>query len=298
MELEDVTLFVEILREGSISDAARRLNISQPTASRRIRRLEADLGQELLTRSGRSVTPTRAGLSLLRFAEGTLAEERRLRDTLHAPSPLQGILQIAASTAPGESFVPGLLAAFAGRHEGLSAQLSIMDSQAAERCVADGTCDVGFTGHPPARGLLSVQEIGRDELVLAVPRSHPAFAESEISLEDLLRQNFVERPPGSGTRRTIEERLASAGIPYAARRIALTVNSVQAVLAAVRSGIGIGFVSHLALHGEPPGGLRGLRIRGLRIERPLYLVWDAHRSAAAEAFVAFVQSARAEHADD
>ncbi|MDA8345664.1 MAG: LysR family transcriptional regulator [Thermaerobacter sp.] len=297
MDLGDVALFVETLRAGSISDAARRLSLTQPTASRRIRRLELDLGQELLSRSGRSVTPTRAGLSLLQFAEATLAHERQLREMLQSPHSLHGSLHIAASTAPGESFVPGLLAAFAGHHDGLSAQLAIMDSQAVERCVADGTCDVGFTGHPPARGLLSAQEIGRDELVLAVPRSHPAFAEAEVSPEDLLRQTFVERSPGSGTRRTIEERLSSTGLHYAERRIALTVNSAQAVLAAVRSGIGVGFVSRLVLRGEPKDEVRGLRIRGLRIERPLYVVWDAHPSAAAEAFVAFVRSARAVRAD-
>lgn len=68
------------MRAGSISDAARRLMLTQPTASRRIRRLETDLGQEFLSRSGRSVTPTRAGLSLLQFAESALAGERSLRE--------------------------------------------------------------------------------------------------------------------------------------------------------------------------------------------------------------------------
>ncbi len=289
MELSDVALFLEILRAGSISLAARRQSLTQPTASRRIRRLESDLGHTLLSRSGRSVTPTRAGLTLLQFAERTLADERRLREQLAADRALGGTLHIAASTAPGESFVPGLLAAFAQRHEGLTSQLYVMDSQAVERCVADGTCVAGFTGQAPGPGLLSAEVIGRDELLLAVPRGHPLFDRPLVSPEELLRETFVERAEGSGSRRTVEERMAAAGVDYARRRIALTVNSAQGVLAAVRAGMGVGFVSRLALGGAPREELRGLRVQGVPIERPLYLLWDYHASEAAGAFVAFAR---------
>lgn len=289
MELSDVALFVEILRTGSISLAARRLSLTQPTASRRIRRLESDLGHILLSRGGRSVTPTRAGLSLLQFAERTLADERRLREQLTADRALAGTLHIAASTAPGESFVPGLLAAFAQRREGLTSQLYVMDSQAVERCVADGTCDAGFTGQAPGPGLLSAEVIGRDELVLAVPRGHPLFDRPSVSPAELLAETFVERTEGSGSRRTVEERMAAAGVNYARRRVALTVKSTQGVLAVVRSGMGIGFVSELALRGAPRDELRGLRVEGVPIERPLYLLWDGHGSESAAAFVAFVR---------
>ncbi len=290
MDLGDVELFVEILRAGSISDAARRLSLTQPTASRRIRRLEADLGHELLTRGGRSVAPTHAGLSLLQFAQQTLAEERHLRDRLGEARPLSGHLHIAASTAPGEHLVPGLLAEFSDLHPDLEAQLYVMDSQAVERCVEGGTCDVGFVGRRPDQGLLTAAVIGRDEVVLAVRRGHPAFDRAQISPEELLLQSFVERAPGSGTRRTVEEGLQAAGLPYAKRRITLTVNSAQGVLAAVRSGMGVGFVSHFALPGQAGRDIRGLRIAGIPIERPLYIVWNPGCSQAAGAFVAFARA--------
>lgn len=292
MDLEDVALFVEVVRAGSISDAARRLMLTQPTASRRIHRLEADLGLQLLNRSGRSVTPTRAGLSLLQFAETALAGERSLREGLQRPDALHGTLQIAASTAPGESFVPGLLVSFARQHPDLAAHLHVMDSQAVERCIEEGTCDVGFLGQRPDPALLHAQVIGHDELVLAVPRGHPAFGRAEIEPDQLMRQAFVEREPGSGSRRTVEERLTAAGLPYASRHIALTVSSAQAQLAAVRSGTGVGFVSRLALS-LPHDDLRGVRVAGARIERPLYILWHPRRCPAAEAFVAFARKERA-----
>lgn len=133
----------------------------------------------------------------------------------------------AASTAPGESFIPGLLAAFSRRHPDLSARLHVMDSQAVERCIEDRTCDVGFLGHRPAPGLLQV--IGHDELVLAVPRGHPSFDLPEVEAFQLPRETFVERDPGSGSRRTVAERLMAAGIPYDQRCIALTASSAQAL---------------------------------------------------------------------
>lgn len=72
-----------------------------------------------------------------------------------------------------------------------------------------------------------------------------AALEAERNIRSrLLRHGTVDR---SGSRRTVEERLMAAGIPYDQRRIALTASSAQALLAAIRSGTGVGFVSRLAL---------------------------------------------------
>ncbi len=287
LDLQDLRLFTAAVRSGSLSQAAREAHCSQPTVSRRIQSVEAELGTPLLVRGSRTVSPTPAGLAFLHFAETALGAEAELRAKIQRPWLLRGDLHVAASTTPGEGFVPGLLASFAGGQPELRTLLHIMDSRAVEECVLLGHCDAGFTGHPPAPGLLRAEAVGEDELVLVVGQDHPWHDRGEMPPEVLCRQGFVERGEGSGTRRTVEEALSPVAPEFAARRIVLTVSSAQALLASVRAGVGCGFVSLASLRGAVDG-LFPLRIKGVPLRRRIFLILPPQPAAKAMAFAAFV----------
>ncbi len=289
MDLQDLRLFSAVMRGGSLSRAAREAHCSQPTVSRRIQGLESELGTPLLVRGSRTVSPTPAGLEFLHFAETALAAEADLRARIQRPWLLHGDLHVAASTTPGEGFVPGLLAEFTDGQPELRTQLHIMDSRAVEECVLLGHCDAGFTGHLPAPGLLRSEAVGTDELVLVVGDHHPYCDQPEMPLDVLCRQNFVERGEGSGTRRTVEEALAGIAPDFAHRRIMLTVSSAQALLASVRSGVGCGFVSLASLRGAAAEGLHAVRISGHPLQRSIYLILPPQPAAKALAFAALVR---------
>ena len=289
MDLQDLRLFTLAVRQGSLSRAAREAHCSQPTVSRRIQSLEAELGTQLLVRGARTLSPTPAGLEFLHFAERALEAEADLRARIRRPWLLRGDLHVAASTTPGEGFVPGLMAAFGETQPDLSARLHIMDSRAVEECVLLGNCDAGFTGHPPAPGLLRSEPVGEDELVLVVGPDHPWHDRSEMPLDVLCRQTFVERDEGSGTRRTVEEAVGRAAPEFAGRRIVLQVSSAQALLASVRADIGCGFVSRASLQATAPDGLHALRIAGLPLRRHIYLVLPQRPADRALAFAAFAR---------
>ncbi len=289
MDLEDLRLFIAAVRSGSLSQAAREAHCSQPTVTRRIQSLESELGTPLLVRGSRTVSPTPAGLEFLHFAETALEAEAELRAKIRRPWLLRGDLHVAASTAPGEGFVPGLLAGFAGGQPDLRTQLHIMDSRAVEECLLLGHCDVGFTGHPPAPGLLRAEAVGEDELVLAVGADHPWHGRGEMPPDVLCRQSFVERGEGSGTRRTVEEALQGVVPEFAERRVVLTVSSAQALLASVRAGVGCGFVSVASLRGAAADGLFALRVQGVPLRRRIFLILPPQPAAKAMAFAAFVR---------
>lgn len=289
MDLQDLRLFTAVVRSGSLSRAGREAHCSQPTVSRRIQGLESELGMPLLVRGSRTLSPTPAGLEFLHFAETALGAEAELRAKICRPWLLRGDLQVAASTTPGEGFVPGLLAAFTQGQPDLRSQLHIMDSRAVEECVLLGHCDAGFTGHPPAPGLLRSEAVGEDELVLVVGPGHPWHDRREMPLEVLCRQNFVERGAGSGTRRTVEEALSQVAPAFSERPIVLTVSSAQALLASVRTGVGCGFVSRASLQGATTDGLHPLHIAGVPLKRQIFLVLPQQPTAKALAFAAFVR---------
>ncbi len=290
MDSEDLRALVETARRGSFSLAAEALGLSQSAVSRRIGRLEQELGIPLMERLRPAATPTRHGLMVLDFAERTLREWDELRAASPA-SPLTGVLHVAASTTPGEHLVPALLAEFGHHHARVRAQMHVMNSDSVEECVRTRHCDVGFLGRPPRGGTLHSIAVAEEEIVLAVPARHPLANRGQVEPQDLTDEVFVTREPGSGTEATVRSVLAAAGAALPPHRVALEVSTPQALLSAVAAGQGIGFVSGLALADAESHGIATVRLRDLPLLRRVVLVYHPRRLApAADAFVRFVQS--------
>src|SRR6185295_17223132 len=113
MDTRQLAAFCEVVERRSFSEAAQRLGVTQPAVSQQVRALEQRLGQQLLDRSGRRVEPTEAGLRLYRGAQRMLQLEEQLLDELSEPEgPLQGTLELGASTGPASVVLPVLLCEF------------------------------------------------------------------------------------------------------------------------------------------------------------------------------------------
>src|SRR6185369_2754477 len=107
MDTRQLAAFCEVVERRSFSDAAARLGVTQPAVSQQVRELEQRLGTHQIHRSGRTVEPTEAGMRLYRGAQRMLALEEQLLEELAEPEgPLQGTLQIGASTGPAAIVLP------------------------------------------------------------------------------------------------------------------------------------------------------------------------------------------------
>ncbi len=291
MDLDHLRAFVETVRCGSFSQAAAALHLSQPSVSRRVARLEAEIGHILLERQRPVATPTRAGLELFAFAERTLAEWDRLLPSLPAEGELVGKLHIAASSTPTESVLLPLVTRFVHRHAGVQTQLHGMNSASVEECVQRGHCDVGFIGRSPRNPLLRHVSIAQDEVVLAVPATHPLATRSAVEISALAGEAFVVRETGSGTWDAVQSAISEQGVDLPPRRIVAEVPDGQTQLAAIAAGQGVGFVSLLLAERAYRRGVAVLRLQGMRILRTIQMVYDGRRlSPVAQAFVAFVQA--------
>ncbi|ANL33884.1 LysR family transcriptional regulator protein [Rhizobium phaseoli] len=116
MEIEDIRTFVEVADAGGVTPAAQRLGISKSMVSRRIARLEAELGAQLLSRTTRGIALTEEGATFRDYAARISAEIDAARETILPAGELRGRLRVAAPLSFGPTHFAPVLAQMARRH--------------------------------------------------------------------------------------------------------------------------------------------------------------------------------------
>lgn len=116
MEIEELRTFVEVADAGGVSPAARRLGVSKSIVSRRLLRLETDLGAQLLARTTRGASLTEAGTSFRDYAARVVAEIDLAKETISPEGALRGRLRIAAPLSFGPTHFAPVLAEMAQHH--------------------------------------------------------------------------------------------------------------------------------------------------------------------------------------
>ena len=127
LDIEELQTFVEVANAGGVSPAALRLGVSKSIVSRRLARLEAELGVQLLARSTRGAALTEAGATFREYAARVCAEMDVAREVILPAGPLRGRLRVAAPLSFGPTHFAPLLAEMARRHDQLSIQTSYTD---------------------------------------------------------------------------------------------------------------------------------------------------------------------------
>jgi DNA-binding transcriptional LysR family regulator len=127
MDLEDLRTFVDVADAGGVSAAGRRLGVSKSIVSRRLFRLEAELGVQLLARTTRGAALTEAGVTFREHAARVCAEIDVARDTILPAGELRGRLRIAAPLSLGPTHLAPVFAEMARRHPLLHVQASYTD---------------------------------------------------------------------------------------------------------------------------------------------------------------------------
>ncbi|MFH1487037.1 MAG: selenium metabolism-associated LysR family transcriptional regulator [Chloroflexota bacterium] len=292
MNIDYLRTFLEVVRLKSFSEAAKRLGISQPAVSFQIQRLERDLVVRLIDRSEKELTLTQAGKRFGRFAESVIEGRKRLLSDLELlREEVAGTLAIAASTIPGEYLVAPILGRFRDEHPAVAARVAVFDSGAVMEKVSQAEYDIGFCG-APAEGLpLSEFKMAADELVLVVPPQHPFAQRDSVPLTELRGEPWLFREETSGTQRSLSRLLRHEGFDLQRCSPVLVLGSTQSVVSAVEAGLGIAFVSSLAIAKSLALGLlKSVPMEGLKLKREFYCVYHEERmvSRLQREFLAFV----------
>jgi DNA-binding transcriptional LysR family regulator len=300
MELKHLSLFCLIKENQSISKAARMASLSQPTVSQHLMALERELGVALFDRSGRKMLPTHAGEIFYEYAKRilNLTEEALLALDEHLVL-VRGDLWLAGSTIPGQYILPGIVGVFHDRYPEVKPHVLIGDSAWVIDRVCAHEVELGFVGARLERPGLSFYPFAKDELILVAPPDHALSRKRTISVNDVLSLPLLSRERGSGTRTMWESLLKQAGVPLRGLNIVAEMGSTEAVIRAVKAGLGVGIVSLRAAEEDLKHGTTvRINLDGPRLERTFYMVHYQVRalSPAARSFEAFVREAFVAHA--
>jgi len=294
VELPHLATFAAVAERSGFTAAAAELGITQAAVSQRIAALENELRVSLFDRRAGRIALTEAGERLYRYARSILDLHGRARAEVGGfRATVSGDLPLAASSVPGECFLPALLSAFREKYPGVHVQATVSDSEAVIHEVVKGRAALGLVGQEADKPSLESRPIGGDRLVLVVAPGHRFAARKRIPLKALAGESLIIREPGSGSRCALEKGLERSGTSLAGLNVTLELGSNAAIKDAVKRGLGIAFLSRLAVQRELEAGeLRALAVGGLSLGRRFYLVYHRRRplSPAASVFLQFLAS--------
>lgn len=201
--------FATLCDVGHFTQAAA-LNMTQPGVSQHVKKLEAQVGQALLSRDGKSFSLTPAGDAVLAIARRRRAEESALLGELQHDDPDWGQVSVACSGSLALLLYPRFMDLMADAPE-LSITLEAMPQARVLEGVVAGGFDLGIVDHSPTHPRLESESVGQDELCLLLPpdRAPPgSFAELDAlgfiahpdgfaHADELLGANFPDEHPGA-----------------------------------------------------------------------------------------------------
>ena len=282
-DLQDIyrlLAFVTVVQEGSLSAAVKKLHVTQPALSARLKLLEEGLGCTLLERTARGVKPTTMGKLVYGIAFDILKRMEQLHSTVRNHVELQeGFVHLAGGATAVAGIFPDLISEFRKKYPKIQFTLLEMTSAAIIEALHDGLIDIGLTTSDPFTssdenrldGLKVHLEIPDFFEIIANPE-HP-LAIMAKSLEEqnkcllpmhLNRQPMITLESGSVIADLIEYELKRLGIRY---RSIMTLRSTQNMIKMVKKNVGLSIVSHHALKDEK--GVQVLKIQNLKISRSL-----------------------------
>jgi len=226
--------FLAVLREGSLSGAARTLDLAQPTVGRHIVELEGALASPLFTRSPRGLVPTAAALELKPHAETmAAAAEALVRAASGEAGEARGTVRITASEIIGAEVLPPILTAFRESYPEVAIELVLTNRT---EDLLQREVDIAVRMVRPTQSALVARHIGKVNLGLFAHRRYIERHGAPQSLDDLGRHAGI----GFDRLTFSAQMLRRMGLTLAPENFALRTDSDLAQLAALRAGFGVG----------------------------------------------------------
>jgi len=291
MNLKHLETFIMVADLQSFTAAARRLYMSQPAVSFQIKSLEEDLHVTLFQRREKKLGLTPAGRLLYPEAKKMVVRYQKIKSGIEDLRGLKtGHLVAGASTTPGEYLLPLLVGGFGKKYPGINISLRVAGSGQVFQWLKDREIDLGLTGSTAPGNWATCRPWIDDELVLIVPPDHPWAGRESINPGELMDWPIILREAGSGTRRSLEEKLIKGGLDPARLNLTMELGSTRAIITAVQAGLGVSVVSCWAARDALELGRIKKVPCPLEMVRPLYLVTGKHslESPVADEFIAYI----------
>jgi DNA-binding transcriptional LysR family regulator len=214
--LQEVALryFLEVVRAGSVTEAAARLEVAPSAVSRQIARLERELDTLLFERRSRGMALNAAGeLLAVHARHAWLDIERVAADILALRGLRMGQVRIAATEGYAYEFLPGLMAEFHARRPGIRFSLDMCAQADVARRVREGEADIGVTVSRTSEHGIAVQVRHPAPVLAVMAPSHPLAARRQLSLQQAVAYPLAMPAPASTLRQLLDISCSRQGLP-------------------------------------------------------------------------------------
>lgn len=288
--LQQLRLFEAVVRNNSYTRAAKELNLSQPAVSSQMKRLEDELGVAIFEQVGKKIFLTSAGRALYEASGDILDRVSELKENIdNLRGVVQGRLQIGVITT-SKYFIPHLMGRFLRKYPEVKPALKFINRAAVMERLLNNEDDFVILGQLPDDPNLESYELLQNILVAVAPPEHPMAGQKNIPLREFVKEKFLIREPGSGTRMVFENELIRQKLelePY------MELGSSEAIKQSVIAGLGVSVLSLHSVRLEVETGvLKILDVKGLPLRQQWYAVHlkGKRLSLAARTFLDFILS--------
>jgi LysR family transcriptional activator of glutamate synthase operon len=287
MDVDQLRAFVAVARAGRFTRAARRLGTTQPSLSRRVQQLEAQVGAKLVVRTPAGVVLTSAGERFLAHAERALASVDAGRSAIEELSgEPRGVVTIGTQPTISAYVLPSVLARFHEKAPRVVLRLREGEGAEIEERVAAGELDLALINLPVRRLDLAAQKLWQEEYLLAVPPGHRLANERAVALAEAAGEPLV----------VIADSAATAALVAACEQrgirpnIVVDADNLEAVRRMVERGLGVALLPRTMAEATQGPKLRAVALSRGAVRRQVALVHrgEAYLTAAARALRATI----------
>ncbi len=270
LTLQQLKLFESVFRNNSYTLAAKELHLSQPAVSIQIKRLENQVGLPLFEQVGKKIFPSMAGIAMY---DASLDILNRVSDLKNSIAELKGVvkgpMQMSVVTT-AKYFMPHLLGSFLKVYPEVEPRLKFTNRARVVERLMHNRDDFVVMGQVSNDEKLETYPFLENILVAVAPPDHPLVKSKNIPLNRLIKERFLERETGSGTRLVFDKLLERNGLhiePY------MELGSSEAIKQGVMAGLGLAVLSLHSLRLERDAGkLAVLDVDGFPLKRRWFAV--------------------------
>lgn len=268
MEMHQLRYFLAIVRGGSITAAAQACNVSQPTLSAQLAKLEDELGGPLFERGRQGARLSARGELFRPHAAEALARLELGRAELEDLDGLRrGRVALGCLPSTGAFLLPRLLSRFGRDYPAIRVELREESSPGLARALLDAEIDLAVTDDAGMAEGLEGATLFREELLAAVPAGHRLAGRAAIALSELDGEPLVAMKPGHGFRAIMMAALAAAGV---APRVVYESAEIATVQALVKAGLGLSLIPRIV---RQAGGPAYVAIAAPAPSRTILVAW-------------------------
>ena len=285
MELATLNVFLAVATEKSFSRAAEKLLRTQPAVSLALQRLEADLGEKLIDRSGKELLLTDAGRIVLDYARrfGNLKGE--MENSIAELRDNSGGRLVIGANESTTLYLLRHIERYRGLYPKVKLQVRRSLSSKIPAELIDGNLELGVISYESRDERLTSKVIFADSLAFVVSPEHRLAQRASVSIAELGEETFIAHNVLSPYRDMVLREFQRHHVPL---RMDIEMPTIESIRKLVQSKLGVAFLPRMCVEQElEQGTLRAVRVEELHVERKIYLVMPARRalSYAAGAFL-------------